>query len=173
MNSENRKKCILGLAFVVLLWAIDFLTKQLAIYYLKPISEIPLIKGIFVLHYTENQGAAFGIFAGKLLPVLIITPIIVGLVSWLYVKSIDLPKFKAFRTICIFFVAGTLGNFVDRVIYKYVVDFFYFELIDFAIFNVADIYLTLSTIVLLFLIIFYYKDSDWNFIKIKRGNYGR
>ena len=50
---------------------------------------------------------------------------------------------------------------IDRFFLGYVVDFFYFVLIDFPIFNVADIYVTCAAIVLLVLGIFYYKDEDF------------
>ena len=59
-------------------------------------------------------------------------------------------------------VSGALGNFIDRVCRGYVVDFIYFSLIDFPIFNVADIYVTMTFIVLVLLIFFYYKDEDFS-----------
>ena len=55
-----------------------------------------------------------------------------------------------------------VGNFIDRLTRGYVVDFFYFSLIDFPIFNVADIYVTVTFIVLVLLIFFYYKDEDFS-----------
>ena len=62
--------------------------------------------------------------------------------------------------ILIFFAAGAIGNFIDRVSLNYVVDFLYFKLINFPIFNVADIYVTCSAFVIIVLGIFYYKDED-------------
>ena len=59
-------------------------------------------------------------------------------------------------------VAGGLGNLIDRIWHGYVIDFFYFELINFPIFNVADIYVTVTFIVLVLLIFFYYKDEDFS-----------
>ena len=56
--------------------------------------------------------------------------------------------------------AGAAGNMIDRVRQGFVVDFLYFKLIDFPIFNVADCYVTLSALGLVLLIIFYYKDED-------------
>ena len=49
---------------------------------------------------------------------------------------------------------------IDRVRLGYVVDFFYFKLIDFPVFNVADIYVVVTIIVLAFLILFYYKEDE-------------
>ena len=59
------------------------------------------------------------------------------------------------------FFAGAIGNLIDRMIHHYVIDFFYFSLINFPIFNVADIYVTLSAIALILVIFFYYKEEDY------------
>ena len=64
--------------------------------------------------------------------------------------------------------AGGIGNLIDRVRLNYVVDFIYFSLIDFPVFNVADIYVTVSMFLLLILVLFYYKDEDFQFLKWKR-----
>ena len=66
--------------------------------------------------------------------------------------------------VLIFFIAGALGNLFDRVVYKYVIDFLYFKLIDFPIFNVADIYVTCAAFSMIGLGVFYYKDEDFEMI---------
>ncbi len=58
---------------------------------------------------------------------------------------------------------------IDRIFRGYVVDFFYFKLIDFPVFNVADIYVTTSAIVLIFLIVFLYKEEDFDRLFSKKG----
>lgn len=58
---------------------------------------------------------------------------------------------------------------IDRVRLHYVVDFIYFSLIDFPIFNVADIYVTVSMILLLILVLFYYKEEDFSFLSWKKN----
>ena len=50
---------------------------------------------------------------------------------------------------------------IDQFRFKEVTDFIYISLIDFPVFNVADMYITFSCAVLLILIIFYYKDEDF------------
>lgn len=57
--------------------------------------------------------------------------------------------------------AGAAGNLLDRLIFSYVRDFIYFSLINFPVFNVADMYVTVSTILLAILIIFVYRDEDF------------
>lgn len=162
---KKTKSIIFAFIGILVLLTIDFISKRLALDYLVPVRGINLIKGIFGLHYVENRGAAFGVLSGKLLPVVILTPIIVILVMWLYIKSIEKVRLKAFRIFCLLFAAGSLGNFIDRVFYGFVVDFFEFQFINFPVFNVADIYLTVSTLLMLVLMLFYYKESDWDFIK--------
>ena len=61
----------------------------------------------------------------------------------------------------IFITAGAIGNLIDRLVLGYVVDFFYFKLIDFPVFNVADIYVTLSMIVFIFLFMFKIEENDF------------
>ncbi len=165
MKRYIKGNIIITVISVVLLVFIDFFTKKLAFDILRFSNGISVIKGIFRLEYVENKGAAFGILQGRLLPVIIITPILVFLVAFIYIKSINISKFKLFRIVSIFFIAGTIGNFIDRVFYGYVIDFLYFELINFPVFNMADIYLTLSTIVILIALLVYYRDEDWNFIR--------
>ena len=70
-------------------------------------------------------------------------------------------KFFFLDLISILFFAGAIGNFIDRIAQDYVIDFFYFCLIDFPIFNVADIYVTVAAFLLIVLGFFYYKDEDW------------
>ena len=62
--------------------------------------------------------------------------------------------------VLIFFIAGAIGNLIDRICNKYVIDFLYFKLINFPIFNVADIYVTCAAFAMMALGLFYYKDED-------------
>ena len=57
---------------------------------------------------------------------------------------------------------------IDRLLHEYVVDFFYFELIDFPIFNVADIYVVVASFLFVFLIFFYYKEEEFDKILLKK-----
>ena len=66
--------------------------------------------------------------------------------------------------------AGALGNLIDRIFLGYVVDFIYFPLIDFPVFNVADIFVVCGGFSLVLLSIFYYQDEDFDFITKKRKN---
>jgi len=74
-------------------------------------------------------------------------------------------KYNVLNYVLLFLIAGAIGNYIDRIINHYVVDFIYFSLIDFPVFNVADCYVTVSVIILFFLVLFYYKDEDFEEIK--------
>lgn len=65
-------------------------------------------------------------------------------------------------------VAGALGNMIDRIRQQFVVDFLYFCLIDFPIFNVADCYVTIAACFLIILVMWYYKDEDLEFFSGKK-----
>lgn len=60
--------------------------------------------------------------------------------------------------------AGALGNFIDRCMYGYVRDFIYFRIIDFPVFNIADIYVTAATVLFIIVFLFVYKDGDFAYL---------
>lgn len=159
---------ILGLIFCGLLVAFDQLTKYWAILYLKGKSSIPIISNVFSLHYLENRGAAFGVFQNQKYMFIIITSIAIVLFLLLYWNFPREKKFAPLRILGIFIIAGAFGNLIDRIRLDYVIDFFYFELIDFPIFNMADIYVTVSVFCLLFLLLLYYKEEDLEKLSIKK-----
>ena len=88
------------------------------------------------------------------------------LIPYVHYKLPLTKRFWYLRVITVLFLAGAIGNAVDRIIHGYVIDFFYFSLIDFPIFNVADIYVTVSTFLFVVLILFYYKEEDFDQIQI-------
>lgn len=160
MSVNKIKSSILGIIAVAILLFLDQFTKHLAVLHLKGGNSIILIKDVFQLHYLENRGAAFGMFQGGKIWFVIITALIVALLAFVYCKSPAEKKFLWVRLIIIFLMAGAFGNLIDRIRLDYVIDFFYFDLIDFPIFNVADIYVSCGVAVLLILFIFYYKEED-------------
>ena len=152
---------------VAVLLFFDRLTKYLAVVFLKGTEGITLIEKGLRLQYLENHGAAFGILQNKQFVFWILTAVFIALAIWFFRK---VPKTRYYLPVIICVVvllSGAIGNFIDRLMYRYVVDFIYFEIIDFPIFNVADIYVTLSVIALLILVIFHYKEGDFAFLKKK------
>ena len=156
------KSVMIGvICFAILVFA-DQLTKWLAVLRLKDQPSFVLIKNVFELYYLENRGAAFGIFQGKRVIFIIITVVILLFLAYCFWKIPYNPKFTSLRMILVLIAAGAVGNFIDRMANGYVVDFFYFKLINFPVFNVADIYVTCSAVFLAILLIFRYKEEDLN-----------
>lgn len=162
MEKTCFKKGLLGVIIAVFLILLDYVTKQAAVARLKGQEAIVLWKGVFELRYLENRGAAFGMFQGRHLFLIIFTIVILILIAYLYFKRIPAERrFFWLNLACVLFFAGAIGNFIDRICYNYVVDFFYFCLIDFPIFNVADIYVTVAAFIVILTGIFYYKEDDY------------
>lgn len=167
--SNNKFRYSLGAAAVLLLILFDQFTKNAARSYLKLQGPLVLWDGVFELRYLENRGAAFGILQNQRFLFLILT--IILLLAILYVYCFRIPpekRYRALDVIAVLFFAGAVGNFIDRLAQNYVVDFFYFSLIDFPIFNMADIYVVTASILMIVLGIFYYKDNDFERILGKR-----
>lgn len=155
---------VVSLAVIAILVALDQFTKYLACANLKGQDNIILIKGVFELEYLENRGAAFGILQNQQWLFIILFVLFVAVVGVLYVRMPQDKRYYPVRIIALMIIAGGIGNLIDRIRLGYVVDFFYFSLINFPIFNVADIYVTVSMIVLFILFIFYYKEEDFDIL---------
>ncbi|MSS63970.1 signal peptidase II [Velocimicrobium porci] len=165
----NQKKARKGVSILLLLVIIDQATKQLAKYFLEGTEGLSIIPGVFSLQYLENRGAAFGIFQNKTIFLVVLTLAIMLLLCYVYIKLPDTKHYLPMEYTLILIASGAIGNFIDRIINRYVIDFFYFELIDFPIFNVADCYVTVATILLLLLCLFYYKEDDFTCLSKKKG----
>ena len=164
----NKKKGILLIAqllfFACLMW-LDRFTKELAVTYLKGQDDYVVWKNVFVLHYLENRGAAFGIFQNQKLFFILIAAVIVIFIVYALVKLPVEKHFDAARVLLVAIAAGAIGNMIDRAGEGYVVDFLYFTLINFPVFNVADIYVTVGTILFIILLLFFYKEEDFDYFK--------
>ena len=164
MNQKIKKFSIAVVAVAVLV-LLDQITKYLAVHHLNPANggqDVIIWNGVFRLQYLENRGAAFGIMQGKKALLVLTTVLVFALICWIYHRMPMEKRYRALRCVCVCVMAGAIGNFIDRMRLGYVVDFFYFELINFPIFNVADMYVTCSVILFLLLFLFYYKDEDLN-----------
>lgn len=162
MKQENKRWKHYILAFLAVLIGVlfDQWTKLAVVKHLKGNDPFIIWKGVFKLQYLENQGAAFGIFQNKQFLFIICAVLIVCAAIWFYSKVPMTKRFLPLRLCALFICAGGIGNLIDRLTHRFVVDFFYFEWIDFPIFNVADIYVTVSAFALIFLILFYYKEEE-------------
>lgn len=170
--AKQRKYNLVGLLLVALLTFLDQWTKRLAVLHLKDQEPFVLIKGVFELNYLENRGAAFGIFQGQRVVFLLCTLVILGLVAVCYCRLPEDKRFHPLRLTGMLLAAGAIGNMIDRAANSFVVDFLYFKLIDFPVFNVADCYVTVGAALLALLILFYYKEDELSFLFGKRSKEG-
>ena len=154
------KRVGFALISFILLILFDQWTKSLAVANLMNQEPFVIVKDVFQLRYLENRGAAFGMMQGQQTFFVISALIAVAVITYVYFKLPWEKRFHPLRAVVLFIAAGAVGNLIDRLVLGYVVDFFYFELIDFPIFNVADIYVTCATIILALLILFYYKEDE-------------
>ena len=155
MNDDGRasiiRTALLGVLLCGGLIAADLLTK-LAASKLGS-REVVLIPGVLSLSYIENRGAAFGIMQGRQWLLIVISAVMIAAAVVFYIRRIRDIQYRYLRVLIVFLVAGALGNMIDRIMLGYVRDFIYFKLIDFPVFNVADIYVTVSAVLILIWII--------------------
>lgn len=193
MNQRKTKKHMgySGL-LVILLVAIDQFTKWLAYCNLRQKPDFVVINGVFQLKYLENDSAAFSLdpvsllqrifhfsyfeshpeafLMAKMIFFAVLTLVVLVLLAILYQRIPLTHRFLPLNIIAVGIFAGAAGNLIDRIFHHYVIDFFYFSLINFPIFNVADIYVTLSAIALIIVVLFYYKEEDFSLIFTKNSS---
>ena len=142
------------------LYLTDQISKAAARHFLKGKGPVSVIRGFLEFFYLQNEGAAFGVLKGRQW-IFILFALAITLISCcLSVRISGSRRYLPVRILCMMLSAGALGNMTDRLIHHYVIDFIYFKIIDFPVFNVADIYVTCSCISLIFLLIFVYKEED-------------
>lgn len=159
-NSTRLKGILIGIVALILLLVFDQWTKLLAVAHLKGQADIELLPGIFSLHYLENHGAAFGILKDQQWIFLLLAAVFLVAAAVLYVRLPFTARMLPLRIITVCIAAGAVGNMIDRMFRHYVVDFLYFSMIDFPVFNVADIYITCCAVLLVLFVVFYYKDDE-------------
>ena len=159
---------IADLAAMILLTWLDQFTKNMAVFYLKGQPSVPILKDILVLQYLENKGAAFGMLQNQKIFFVFIEVLILLVIGFVLIRMTALKKYNLMHVILVLVASGAIGNMIDRVVQDYVVDFIYFVLIDFPIFNVADIYVTCATVIFVIVVLFYYKEEDFAFLSVKQ-----
>lgn len=125
---------------------LDQLTKLLVVTHLKPIGAVPLWENVLHLTYVENRGAAFGMLSNHRWVFMLFSSVaIVGLSVYLFRFC---RESRWVRVALAMIVGGGIGNMIDRIALGYVVDFIDFTLINFAVFNVADSFVSVGAVIL-------------------------
>ena len=168
---QNKNKTFQSYMYAVI-WCviaifIDQITKWLVVHNLKGKDSITIIPNVFELHYLENRGAAFGMLQNKQIIFLIGASIVLIALGYLYGQIPHMSRYFWLRFCAVLVCAGAIGNMIDRIRLNYVIDFFYFSLIDFPIFNVADCYVVVACVLFAILVLFYYKDEDFAWVSRK------
>ncbi|MCC3864554.1 signal peptidase II [Terrisporobacter petrolearius] len=135
---------------VAILIGLDQIIKYWVLNYLKGVESIPVINNIFNLTYVENRGAAFGMLQNNQTIFVVVAAIAscYGL-YYLHTKKVnDLGKIGILLVI-----SGAIGNLIDRVILGYVIDYLDFHIIWNYVFNLADCFVVVGTILLCIYII--------------------
>ena len=146
----------------------DQFTKYLAVACLKDRPAFPLIPGVLELRYLENRGAAFGLLQNQKIFFVIMTCLILAFCLYVLTRMPSGKKYRIWHVTGGLLMAGALGNFIDRLRLDYVIDFIYIRLIDFPIFNVADILITCVCVIALILVFFgRYREEDFAFLTRK------
>lgn len=153
------KTNIIFFIMFVLLTFVDQISKYVAAHLLAD-KDIKLISGVLELHYLENKGAAWGILQNKTWLLVSITIVVLIALVIVYMKLPAVNTMNLLRFCLVLLAAGAVGNMIDRIINHYVIDFIYFSLIDFPVFNFADCFVCISAVLILYCILFKYKDED-------------
>lgn len=140
----DRFRKYLPFAAVVLIVLLDQITKYWAMSRLFSGDEIVVVPNVFYLTFATNNGAAWSLFSGQrviLLLVTVVSLVLICFVLWRGWVTTRIGRWGVF-----FVLGGAIGNFLDRAFRTggLVVDFFDFRLINFPIFNVADVFITVG-----------------------------
>lgn len=146
--------------FLTIVFLVIDIVSKLVVSNLMNVNEsIRVIRDFFYITYVRNTGAAWSIFAGETWLLIIVSLIIMFLIVWYIYKN--RPKSKLEIVGYSMVLGGAIGNFIDRVIYGYVIDFFNFYIFgyDYPIFNLADSFILIGVILL---VIYTWRCSDGN-----------
>lgn len=140
-------KKYVSLIIIALLAGADQASKVLALKLLKPVGSADFLPGVLGFRYVENTGAVFGSFSNStvLLSVITAAVIITGLALLVAGRFSN----RVYLFCAVLIIAGGTGNLYDRIVRGFVVDFFEFRFVNFAVFNVADIFVTVGSFVLI------------------------
>lgn len=140
---------------LVLVVALDQLTKYLAQAYLAPVETLPLIDGALHLTYSTNTGAAWGILKDAPWVFMVVSSLaILAILAYLILSK---NKFYGAAISLSLVCGGGIGNMIDRVFRGEVIDFIDFRLISFPVFNFADSCVCVGT----FLFVIFYLVDEW------------
>lgn len=152
-------KYIVAVIVIPVVFILDQITKKWAISNLKGKPPIDVIRGFFDLRYVENPGAAWGIFGSVDDSIRKPFFIAVSIIAILFIIYFFIKVKKEQRVLCVsisLILGGAFGNFYDRLLNSYVVDFIHWFYRDYhwPTFNIADSAITVGVILMIIHMLF-------------------
>lgn len=143
------------LAAIIAVFAViaDQVTKYLVVQNFELYEVKDFIPYLMSLKYTQNRGAAFSMLSEQRWVFMVLSS--VSIVLMIYVLAKEYRRHVLLNISISMVLGGGIGNMIDRVRLGYVVDFFRFDFVDFAIFNVADCFITVGAVLMGVYIIFF------------------
>ena len=154
----NLKSLILKLSIIFAVIAIDLVSKELFYNYLSDGKKVDIITNVFSLQYTQNTGAAYGIFSNSTTMLIVVSALFIVILSiYDFLNSSDEILYNISFA---FILGGAVGNLIDRIFLGYVRDFANFEIFKF-IFNLADAFITIGAVLyVIYILISIKKEKD-------------
>ena len=143
---------------VAVLVAVDQLVKVWAVSSLASVGTIPLIPDVLQLTYVENRGAAFNLLENHQWVFILFAFVVIGVICAALLRGY--AQTVVGRLALVLICAGAVGNLIDRIFRNFVVDMIHFTLIDFPVFNIADIFVCVGVALFFYYMIFEHKDED-------------
>ena len=171
MSKEKGKLLCFDLVLLIFLVAIDRITKHIAVIRLKDQPAYNIIDGMLEFNYLENRGAAFGMLQNQKVFFVFVALVFLGVILFVMFRTPDDRKYFKLHILLTMIAGGAIGNMIDRLRFDYVVDFIYIVLINFPVFNIADMYVTFATAILIIEVLFVYKDNDFNFLSFHQKKF--
>ena len=157
-NKKNLSLIMLGISIVI----IDRITKLLLIN-----KEITIIPNFLNFTYTENNGVAFGIASNNTILIVLLTVIILAIIIKFLKEKFSKTNYIIILSL-IMILAGGVGNLIDRIAMGYVIDFIDINILDFPVFNIADISITVGVIMIMIILISSLFEKENNIEKVKK-----
>ena len=143
---------------IAVLIGMDQLSKLWVLGHLKGIGSIPIIENVFHLTYVENRGAAFGMLQNNQIIFIIVA--LAASIFGLYYLNTNKNLNLLGKSSIILIISGAIGNLIDRIRLGFVVDYFDFRFIWEYVFNIADVFVVVGTIMLCIYILFFEEEKQ-------------
>lgn len=151
MKNSKWFKYLLIVGIVLLCVTLDQVSKVIAINNLVEYKSVPVINYFFYWTLCYNTGGAWSIFSDSTWLLVIVSLIALGLIIFTLIKS----KSTLYNIFASVFTGGLIGNLIDRIFNSKVTDFLDFKIFgyDFPVFNVADIFIVVSAVLIMIVVL--------------------